>query len=108
MREERVLGRSNIEEESSPELPAAPFAEVRVQSVEERRPRARPRLPKAEKTNFRLLEQVVAEEHLVGPLSGQDRLDPGLAGELREQVERRGCCPNERRLHVADHVWKDA
>ena len=84
--------------------PRAGRAEVGVELVEQlQRPL---RIGCVELAERDLLEQVVAPEQLVGPLTGRDDRDALLADLACEQVQRHRRGADERRLGVADHLRK--
>src|SRR4051812_37621571 len=63
-------------------------------------------MPETEKPDRGVLEQIVAEEYLVGALPAQHHLDPLPAGQPGEQKEGGGRGPQERRLGMSDDVGK--
>ncbi len=65
------------------------------------------RIARAEAAKLRLLEDVVAAEHLVGALAGQDDLEALVAHQPGEDVQRRRRGPKHRPLRVPDDVGED-
>src|SRR3989442_9166341 len=84
------------------------IAQIRMQPLDQRGAPGRRRPPRPEPADLGFLEDVVSAKYLVGSFAREYHFAAVVAGDLRQQEQRRGSGAEQRRLGVPHDVGKDA